>query len=104
VLVRVCPAIAGKSAGASATMAAPNRALVAWDIRSLVCFSFLRVPDNLHHKRRQKPRGSGVALQLGRGKLVLLVGNRSIRAAFPTPSCDRIGDVSSISSHTVDLL
>ena len=67
-------------------------------------FSFLRVPDNLHHRRRQKPSGSGAALQLGRVKLVLLVGYRSITAAFPTPRRNRIGDVSSISSHTVDLL
>jgi hypothetical protein len=39
-----------------------------------------------------------------RVQLVLQVGYRSIRAAFPTPSRNRIGDVSSISSHTVDLL
>ena len=39
-----------------------------------------------------------------RVQLVLLVGYRSIRATFPTLSLNRIGDVSSISSHTVDLL
>ena len=43
-------------------------------------------------------------MQLGRVTLVLLVGYWSIRAALPTPSRNRIGDVSSISSHTVDLL
>jgi hypothetical protein len=36
--------------------------------------------------------------------LVLLVGYRSIRTAFPTPIRNRIGDASGISSHTVDLL
>jgi hypothetical protein len=35
---------------------------------------------------------------------ILLVGYRSIRAAFLTPSRNRIGDAGSISSHTVDLL
>jgi hypothetical protein len=35
---------------------------------------------------------------------ILLVGYRSIRAALPTPSRNRIGDASCISSHPVDLL
>jgi len=44
--------------------------------------------------RRNQDEGSGAVLQLGRVQLVLLVA---------TPSRNRIGDVSSISSHTVDL-
>jgi hypothetical protein len=36
--------------------------------------------------------------------LVLLVGYRSIRVAVPMPSRDRVGDVSGVSFHAVDLL
>lgn len=40
---------------------------------------------------------------MSRLRLVLLVGYRSIRAAFPTHGQNRIGNVSGVSSHTVDL-